>query len=226
MEKEAELDVAEMKEDIKEMRRVMDAGTPAFRYIYQARHMRLLFLIGGCWILAFALAYHGLLMIYGSYGVIPQKVKLVYFGLLILSWLGVFGMRVVLTWKAGLKLDKDLTMWKLAKMTLSSRFWLAGIPVVVVFLILPFKMQDYWLGHCFVLSLAIGFGLFLNMFGVAISVAEYSAAGGWLVVSGLIGLFFVEMPIHVALVVTFVPASFIFALMAYLGGKRHQYDEI
>ena len=41
-----------------------------------------------------------------------------------------------------------------------------------------------------------------------------------LIVTGLFGIFFVAMPIHIAVAVGFAPACFLFAFLAYIRGKE------
>ena len=156
---------------------------------------------------------------------IPQNVKTIYFSLFFLCWLILIGLRTHLTWKAGRELDKNMSLWGLMKLVLSSRIWLAVIPVLFVLWILPFKTFHYWPNYYYVPYIAIVFGIILNMIGVGIRVAEYSISAYWLIITGLIGIFFVAMPTHIAFAVNFAPACFLFALIAYISGKRSKYDE-
>jgi hypothetical protein len=225
MENSKEKQFTDMMANIKEMRRMMDASAPAFRHIYLARNLRLLFLVGGCWVLIFSLAYHVLLMIYNNHILIPENVKTIFFSLFFLSLLMLIGLRTHLTLKAGRKLDKKLDLWGLTKLVLSSRIWLSVIPVLIVLFILPYKIFPYWPNNFYVPYIAIVYGTILNMIGVGIRVREYSISGYWLIGSGLIGLFFIVMPFHIAFAVNFAPAFFLFAIIAYISGKRVKYGE-
>ena len=108
----------DMMENIKEMRKMMDASAPAFRYIYTARNLRLLFLIGGFWVLIFSLAYHVLLVIYNHHILIPENVRTIFFSLFFLSMLMLIGLRTHLTLKAGRLLDRKLNLRGLTKLVL------------------------------------------------------------------------------------------------------------
>lgn len=225
MENSKETQLADMMDNIKEMRRAMDTSTHAFRHIYRARNLRLLFLVAGCVVLFFSLTYQVLLLIYDYNIFIPGNVKTIYWALFFLSWLMLIGLRTHLTLKAGRELDKNLSLWGLIKLVLSSRIWLAVVPVLMVLWILPFKIFHYWPNNYYVPYIAIVFGIMLNMIGVGIRVVEYSISGYWLIITGLIGIFLVVMPIHIAFVVNFAPACFLFAFIAYISGKRSKYDE-
>jgi hypothetical protein len=225
MENSKEIQFTDIMQNIKEMRKMMDASAPAFRHIYMPRNVRLVFLVGGCCVVIFCAVYHVLLKIYGHYMLIPYNVKIVYFSFLFLSYLMLIALRVHLTWKAGRKLDKNLSLWGLTKLILSTRIWLAVFPVLFVLSILPFKMFRFWPGNYYVPYFAMVFGILLNMIGVGIRVVEYSISGYWLIITGLIGLFLVVMPIHIAFAVNFAPAFILFALMAYINGKGSNYDK-
>jgi len=220
METSKKAQLVDIMENIKEMRRAMDAGTHAFRHIYRASNLRLLFLLAGCCVLIFTTAYHVLLQIYDYHLLIPQSVKTTYWVLLILAWLMLVGLRTHLTLKAGRELVKDLSVLGLIKLILSSRLWLAIVPVLLVLVILPFKMFPYLPKHFCVPYIAIVSGIICNMGGVGIRVFEYSVMGYWLIVTGLFGIFFVVMPIHIAVAVNFAPACFLFAFLAYIKGKE------
>ncbi len=210
----------DMMENIKEMRKIMDASAPAFRHIYLARNLRLLFLVGGFWVLIFTLAYHVLLVIYNRHILIPENVKTIFYSCFFLSMLLLIGLRTHLTLKAGRQLDKKLNLWGLTKLVLSSRIWLAVIPVLIVLCILPYKIFPYWPNKFYVPYIAIVYGTILNMIGVGIRVKEYSISGYWLITTGLIGLFFIAMPFHIAFAVNFAPAFFLFAIIAYIREKE------
>jgi hypothetical protein len=225
MEKPKEEQFADILRNIKEMRNVMDACAPAFRSIFLSRNIRLLFLIGGCCVIVFTLAYHTLLMVYDFHISIPTNVKTIYFWLILLTALMLFGLRIHLTRKARLALDKNLSLWKAIKLTYSSRMWQAIIPVQIILIILPFKMFPYWPSVYYVPYIAFVYGTFYIMFGLGIRVVEYSIAGCWLIITGLMGFYLVVMPVHIAVAVSFAPAYFLFALIAYMGNKESNYNE-
>jgi hypothetical protein len=183
----------------------------------------LLFLVAGCLVLIFSMAYHVLLVVYGHYMLIPENVKSLYFSLLLLSWLMLIVLRTHLTLKAGRELDKSLGLWGLTKLILSSRVWLAVIPVVIVLWLLSYKIFPTWPNQYYAPYIAIVFGIVLNMIGVGIRVVEYAISGYWLIITGLIGIFFVVMPAHIACAATFAPACFLFAFIAYFTGKRSKH---
>ena len=220
MEKQEEMHLSKMIDDIKDMRKMMEAGSHAFRYIYMAKNIRLLFLLGGLCVLIFTLAYHILLIIFDSHALIPGAVKLMYFSLMILSCICLVVLRTRLTLAAGRKLDENMTLWGLTKLIMSHPLWIAVIPVMAVFCSLPFKMAHYWPGSYFVYYSAVAYGVILNMIGVGIRSMEYSIAGYWAIITGLIGLFLIIMPIHVAIAFNFAPAFLLFALISYAKGRR------
>jgi hypothetical protein len=215
MEPQKERQLSDILTEIKEMRRMMDAGSSAFRHIYQAQKMRLLFLVAGFFALFFPLAYQLLLSTYNYHNLIPRDLKVVYFILLGLAWLAMIVLRTNLTLKAGRELIKDLTIWGLLKVVMSHPVWRSILPVWVVLILLPIKLIEYWPGVYFVHYAAIIMGLIMNMMGVAIRSSEYSLAGFWFIVSSFIGLFWIMMPTHIAFLVDFAPGCFLFALIAY-----------
>ncbi|MCP4628299.1 MAG: hypothetical protein GY850_33010 [bacterium] len=224
MENSKEPQLTDIAKNIKEMRKAMDAGTHAFRHIYRARNLRLLFLVAGCLVVFFTITYHVLLNIYDYHTLIPKNVMAIYWVILFISWLMLVGLRTHLTLKAGRELIKNLSVWGLIKLILSSRIWLAVVPVLFVLSILPFKIFPYLPKHFYIPYIAIVSGIICNMGGVGIRVFEYSVMGYWLIITGLIGVFLIVMPVHIAVAINFAPACFLFAIMAFTNRKRSNYD--
>ena len=225
MEDQKEIQFTEILESIKEMRKVMNSSASAFEYIYQSRNIRLVFLLGGCLVLAFSLAYHILLMIYDHHVYIPANVKTIFYTIIFLSYFMLIVLRTHLTWKAGRKLKQDLSLFGLTKLVLSSRACLAILPVMILMFILPFKIFPFWPNYYYTPYIAIAAGLLFNMMGVGIRVVEFSVMGYWLLIIALAGLFIIEMPVYIAIAVSFAPAFFLFALIAYISDKGSNDDQ-
>lgn len=220
MKPQKEKQLSEIMMEIKEMRRMMDVGSSAFRYIYQAKKIRMVFLVAGVCALFFPLVYQALLSIYDHYYLIPRNLKVMFYLLLGLAWLALIALRTHLTLKAGRELISDLTIWGMVKLVMSHPVWRSILPVWVVLILLPFKLISYWPPVYFVHYVAIIAGLIINMIGVAIRSVEYSITGLWFIVAAFIGLFFIGMPANIAFLVDFAPGCFLFVLMSYRRGER------
>ncbi len=220
MDKSKDKQLSEMKDEIKEIHKIMNISASSFQFIYSSKNFHSLFLAAGIWSAVFSILYHILLMIYISHNSIPQSIMTGYYILLGIGWLFLMILRTKISMRAAKELGIQLNIISLMKELLSTKIWLAIIPVLIFFIIIPFKFSNSWVISDYIPYTGIVLGLVLNMIGVMIREMEYSIAGLWLICSGITGFLFIVMPVHIAFGLMFSPACFIFVLLAYLSKKE------
>lgn len=204
-------DFQKLQEDIQGIRRAMDLGSSVFKQIYRAANFRFFFL-------ASSLATAFLAVLYGileSPGINADSS-----GIWIMSvsggmaWLFLFIFRARITKREAGRLGLKLNLTGLIKEQLSSRLWLAVIPTLLIFVLLPFKGQSAWPASDTGAYAGIVLGLVLNLIGVLISEREYLFCGFWMILTGALFFFIISWPLHLELGLILSPACLLFFIIA------------
>lgn len=212
--------ITNVKEDIREMRKALDLASSSFKSIYSAKNFRFFFLFAGIWAAVFSIIYEILERIFNP---VPSRVMFIYFVFLGAGWMALLIIRTVISLKAARKRNLKVNILKLIKELLSTRLWLAVIPVLVLIVLIPVRFAGAWRQTDYLPYTGMAVGLILNIIGVIIRERAYSAAGFWMILSGLLCFLIITMPVHFAFGIVFTPGCFLFFFMAPHSekGKKH-----
>ncbi len=204
-------EIQKMQEDIQGIRRAIDVGSSVFKQIYGASNFRFLFLassLGTAFLTVLYAILESLEVIYTSTGIWIMSVS---GGLL---WLFLFSYKVRITKREAHKLGLKLNWLGLFKEQMSSRLWLAIVPTLLIFILLPFKGQIDWSSSEIGAYIGFVLGLVLNLIGILISEREYLFCGFWMIITGILFFFIISWPVHLILGLILSPACLLFFIVS------------
>lgn len=222
MAKYTDKELKDIKNEIKDIRSTMNISGSAFRLVYSADNFRKFFLLSGIFSLIFPLFYQILLWVCKSQ--IPKPMMILFYVCIFVCWCVLIAVRTRVSIKIAKELNIKSSFWHVAKQILSTKMWLAIVPIILVFIAVPIKYSAFATPD-YVPYFGIVLGLILNMIGVMIHEREYSVCGIWMIISGAGGLSIFAFPVHIAFAVILAPACFLFVIANSMKNKGRN-DEV
>ena len=206
-----EQELIEVKKQLKEINSVIDMSSSPFKLVYAAQNFWRFFLYAGIFSVFFPVAYHLILVAFGSYPASPAYIKVLFITLAVASWT----VLVLIRTRISVRTLQALNIkGGVLRQILSTKLWAAIIPVILFACAVPIASFEQFGPGEYIPYIGAAAGLVLNIIGVMIHEREYSIAGYWMIVSGL-GLFLWDvLPGHIAFGILFAPACFLFAGIA------------
>lgn len=197
-------DLQKLVEDLQFVKRAVVKSDNIFRFINISQAMALIGLWGGVGLALLAGFSHYLIARFGTFDAVPQLFRLTFYLSIGLFWVavGTFKMRLIL--KHARKTYRDITVFKL----ISDVYAPQSIPIIIPFALamvgVPAFLITRDLGLYIVPAISILMGLSYIAFVNVFYLQEMLVAGNWLLVTGLIMLFYAErLSPSLAVIITF-----------------------
>jgi len=200
----SEDDMQKLAEDLRLVKSAVVKSNSIFRFINISQAMALVGLWGGIGIAALAGFVYFLSTRFGSFAAAPPVFRLTFYLSLVLFLAAVGTLKTKLILKHVRKTYHDFTILRL----ISDVYTEQSIPLIVSFALTGFGLLAFLFSRGLVLyivpAISILLGLtfisFLNVFYLK----EMLVAGNWMIITGLITLFYAEdIPLPLAVIVTF-----------------------
>lgn len=205
-------DIEQVKSQLNDIRNVMNISGSTFKIIYAADNFRRFFIWSGIFSLLLPAIYQAMILFYGSQQNIPQVMHIAFYGLIAVCWLFMMWIRTKTSIDKSRELGDSTNIFSIFRQVLSTKMWLAIVPVMLFMIGLQIKLNASFLMTDYIPYYGIMVGLMLNMIGIMIHQREYSIAGGYAIISGAVLFFFFALPMHIAFAIVFAPACFAFAI--------------
>lgn len=219
MSKANDNELQEIKSKMTEINHIINLSGSTFRLVYSAKNFWSLFLLSGILSLVLPAIYYVLLLFYGDHVNIPNFLIIAFYAVSFAFWMILVIYRTIISTKAAKRLDIKLGILTLIKELLSTRIWIAILPVIIVLITIPIKYSSLIVTTDYVPYIGIIVGIILNLIGVMIHEKEYSLSGCWMIVAGLITFLVITIPVYLSIVVIFSAACFLFVISYHTSRK-------
>ena len=207
-------ELKQIKSQITDIHNAMNVSSSTFKLLYDAKNFWVFFLVNGIFSVLIPLFYHILILIYDSHNLIPNYMKIVFYFCIFICWAILMLIRTKISLNIVKKLKMKLNLWSMFKQLLSTKMWIAVIPIIGIAVALLIHYSSSLTMIEYVAFSGVTLGLVLNIIGVMLNQKEYIIAGFWLMLVGLVVVFWWALPAHIAFAVIFSPASFLFVVAA------------
>ncbi|MCK5130073.1 MAG: hypothetical protein KAQ68_09480 [Clostridiales bacterium] len=212
-------EINNIKDQLADIHATMNIGSSAFKLIYDSKEFWRFFLYTGVFSVLLPLLYHMLLIAYDTHALIPVYLKIIFYLVIFICWAFLMIIRTRISLKLSKKLGIRFTVWDMFKQLLSTKMWIAVIPVLLIAALFFIRFNASLSTADYVIYSGMAMGVVLNIIGVMIHQKEYSIAGYWMLFSALVIMTVLSLPAHIAFMVVFAPASFLFVLATKMSRK-------
>lgn len=201
---QSESDIQKLIEDLQLVKSAVVRSNSIFRFINVSQAMALVGLWGGIGIAVLAGFSYFLTVYYGEFAAAPPVLQVIFYIVLALFWVAVGVFKIKLILKHARKTYQDITVLRLLSdvYTPQSVSLLVPFALAAVGLLAFLLSRDMTLYIVPVISMLLGliYISFVNVFYFK----EMLVAGNWLLITGLVTLFYAErLPPSLAVIITF-----------------------
>lgn len=199
-------------EEISQIKSVINKNKSLLRQVLLPAHFRLLALFSGISIILFSAIFSYFIECYGSYSLIPFKLKLVIFGAIVVDILFLSIVKYINFMKPLVKINRWYTIGRLMKEFFSFRIVHVYVPLISLMIFLCVYLTKQHNAYYIIPTISITYGLFYNFLGSIIEVKQWLLAGYWLLVTGIGVIVFNFIPAPIAISITMGCGLLLFTL--------------
>jgi hypothetical protein len=215
-------DIKEMQEQLNDIRNVLNISSSTFRLLYSADNFRTFFLLTGVFSLLMPALYQALLFVYNSHSAIPNFMMITFYALIGVCWLILMYVRTKASIDEARRLNISSNIFVIFKQLLSTKMWLAIVPMLLVFIGLQISLSSAFALTQYIPYYGMVVGLMLTFIGIMIHENEYCYAGMWMILLGAVLFFFLPLPMHITYALVFAPGCFLFVLSNKRTGENDE----
>jgi len=222
MKDKTQANLKEVREQLSDIRNVLNISGSTFRLLYAADNFRKFFTLTGVFSLLMPTLYHVLLLAYKSHSEIPGYILIAFYALIAICWFILMYVRTKSSIDEAKRLNIDSSIFAIFKQLLSTKMWLGIVPMLLIFIGLQIRLSTSFALTQFIPYYGMVVGLTLDYIGIMIHEREYCYAGLWMMVAGAILFFLFALPMHIAFALVFAPGCFLFVLSNKSRGNKHE----
>lgn len=206
--------VDKLLEDISSIKSVLNNNKPVLKQLLLPMHFRVISFVGGAGIVLLAAAYYFLLLRYGDYDGIPESIRWLLIGIIVVIYLVTLLLKRVLWVKSVQRLDSRYTFGSIVKGIYTYQFTHIWLPILaaMLFFVCFFCAVDQ--ERYIIPTASLGIGLLYNSIGGMTRLRQYLIVGYWLIVTGLLSVVFTEISALVFLALSPGCGLLLFALIS------------
>ncbi|UNC91037.1 hypothetical protein [Candidatus Contubernalis alkaliaceticus] len=204
--------------DLKLIKEAVNKNDNIIRFICAGNVLRGILLTTGLLIAVFSAIFYYLLEQYGSFGAVPINLRIILFGLIGLSVLGIGCQKIRNFIRNAQNNGIDINFNKLVEEVSTPRFMALHLPNIIVIILAIIFLDSRGYELYIIPSIAVLYGLLVISLSSLIFLKELYFLGIWLISTGVLTLFTAEA-IHplAVLGITFAAGMLLASLLFYVG---------
>lgn len=208
--------LSEMLEDIASIKKVLSKSKPSIQLLFLPIHFRVVFLLTGIFLMAFAGMYHYLVSTFQNFETVPTQYKYLFIGGIAFFSLTTGFLKNRNWLKSLAKINPDYDFVKAYREFFT--FKIMHIYVMLSGTMILFILYWIYIGQLYFIipTICIGIGILGNVTGNMTDVKEYSIMGVWNLICGFIIIFHGAIPGALAISFSLGLGFILFSLLSYL----------
>ncbi|MBU3914923.1 hypothetical protein KKA14_05250, partial [bacterium] len=185
--------IEKLLEDVSSIKQAINKNRSVLRHILLPRHYRLLSFLLGIIIIFHSAIYYFLVEHYGSYGLIPDGIKNVWYSVIAITWALLAFLKIYKLEKSLSKIDKKYSLSRTLFELFSFRIVHIYVPIMATLIAFIVHFANNELSYYIIPAISISFGILYNVLGAMTEIKQYLISGYWMVFIGVIAVIYTSI---------------------------------